>query len=193
MDLGAQGPKGPTGGPRGPWGGPKGSLGPPQGTQGAQGAPWGPWAPLLGGAREGSFPRASRVSLWTQHILAWVPKSPKIKKSTKWVAVAPFGTLKPGSGSEFRPGSRRGVPGPESQLFDAPFWTPKCPKVDFLAGFLIYPRPIAMDLGPPRGPRGPQGGPWGPKGPLGGPKGPLGPPPRGLGAPGLPAGGFPVD
>ena len=52
-----------------------------------------------------------------------------------------------------------------------PFWTQKCPKVDFLAGFRIYPRPIAMDLGP-QGPKGAHGGPRGPMGPLG----PLGPP-----------------
>ena len=71
------------------------------------------------------------------------------------------------------------------------FWIIKCPKVYFLGGFRIHPRPIAMDLGPrgprgskwrlnppqnpshkgPRGPRGPRR-PKGPKGAQGGPRAP---------------------
>ena len=40
------------------------------------------------------------------------PKGPQITFfCTKWVAIPPFGTLKPGSGTEFRPRSRRGGPG----------------------------------------------------------------------------------
>ena len=37
--------------------------------------------------------------------------------ATKWVAIPPFWTLKPGSGSEFRPGSRRGGPGAQIPTF----------------------------------------------------------------------------
>ena len=99
------------------------------------------------------------------------PGTPRDPKShlfaTKWVAIPPFGTLKPGSGTEFRPGSRRGgVPGPESTLLFDPFWTQECQKVNFLAGFRIY---VAGRLSKtfPRGPRGP-------KGPTGAPRGPWG-------------------
>ena len=79
-----------------------------------------------------------------------------------------------------------GVPGPESQLFLF-ILDPKSSKADFLAVFRIYPRPIAMDLGPqgptgrqfrgrPRCPgahgalvHGPPNGPSGPRGPGTGP------------------------
>ena len=119
------------------------------------------------------------------------PGTPRDPKShlfaTKWVAIPPFGTLKPGSGTEFRPGSRRGGPGPKYQLFFRLFWTQKCPKVYFLGGFRIYLRPIAMDLGP-QGPKGAQGG---PRGPLGAPRAALGVPKgpkRAKGAPWAPKG-----
>ena len=92
---------------------------------------------------------------------------------------------------DFKTGIRHRIParispwgsrGPNPNFFRV-FWTPKCPKIYFLGGFRIYPRPIAMDLGP-QGPKGPTGGPWGgPRGPLGAPRGPLGPP----GPPGGPA------
>ena len=60
------------------------------------------------------------------------PGTPRDPKShlfvAKWVAVAPFGTSKPGSGSEFRPGSRRGGPGAQIPTFFSPILDPKMPQ-----------------------------------------------------------------
>ena len=109
------------------------------------------------------------------------PGTPRDPKShlfvTKWVAIQPFWTF-----------LAVGIPGPESQLFVHPFWTHKCQKVYFLAGFRIYvagrlsrafPRGPRGPKGPTGAPRAPQGAPWapprGPKGPKGPPSDPTGP------------------
>ena len=130
------------------------------------------------------------------------PGTPRDPKShlfvTKWVAVAPFGTLKPGSGSEFRPGSRRGGPGAQIPTFFSPILDPKMPKSRFSGRVSNLSATHSNGFGAPgaqggpRGPRGPQGAPWGPQGApwapqgaqggprgplaLGAPMGPLGPP-----------------
>ena len=63
------------------------------------------------------------------------PGTPRGSKShlfaTKWVAVPPFGTLKPASGTEFRPGSRSGGPGAQIPTFCSPILDPKMPKSQF--------------------------------------------------------------
>ena len=67
------------------------------------------------------------------------PGTPRDPKShlfaTKWVAIPPFWTLRPGSGSEFRPGSRRGGPGAQIPTFFSPILDQKLPKVNFLGKF----------------------------------------------------------
>ena len=73
----------------------------PKGTHGAL---WGP---------PGSPPPAARPP-GRPGVLAGpgTPKDPKLHRfATKWVAIPPFVILKPGSGTEFQPGSRRGGPG----------------------------------------------------------------------------------
>ena len=139
------------------------------------------------------------------------PGTPRDPKShlfvTKWVAVAPFGTLKPGSGSEFRPGSRRGGPGAQIPTFlFAYFGSKNAQKSIFWEAFefigthgngfgakgspgdpLGAPRdPLGAlkGLKGPRGPLGPRGAPRGPVGPHGAPWVPTGP----LGAPQGPVG-----
>ena len=63
------------------------------------------------------------------------PGTPRDPKShlfaTKWVAIPPFGTLKPGSSTEFRPGSRRGGPGAQIPTFFSSFLDPQMPKSRF--------------------------------------------------------------
>ena len=89
------------------------------------------------------------------------PGTPRDPKShlfvTKWVAVAPFGTLKPGSGSEFRPGSRRGGPGAQIPTFFSPILDPKMPKSRFSGRVSNLSATHSNGFGAP----GAQGGPRG--------------------------------
>ena len=67
------------------------------------------------------------------------PGTPRDPKShsfvTKWVAVAPFGISKPGTGTEFRPGSRHGGPGTQIASFFAYLGPKNAPKYIFWEGF----------------------------------------------------------
>ena len=136
------------------------------------------------------------------------PGTPRDPKShlfaTKWVAIPPFGTLKPGSGSEFRPGSRRGGPRAQIPIFCSPILDPKMPKSRFSGRVSNLSATHSNGFGAPGaqgahgGPKGPTGAPRGPlgapRGPLGAPRGPKGPPrgPRGPKGPlGPPAGAAP--
>ena len=81
---------------------------------------------------------AGRPATPAQGRAGWAP-TPRDPKShlfdTNWVAVAPFGTLKPASGSEFRPGSRRGGPVAQIPIFLTHFGPQNAQKSIFWEGF----------------------------------------------------------
>ena len=103
---------------------------------------------------------------------AWNPKGPQVtpfchqmgRRGIIW-------DLKPGTGTEFRPGSRRGGPGAQIPTFVSPILDPKIPKSKFSGKVsnLSATRSNGFGaqgpkgpMGAPRGPQGAQGAPWAP-------------------------------
>ena len=88
------------------------------------------------------------------------PGTPRDPKShlfaNKWVAIPPFVTLKPGSGTEFRPGSRRGGPGAQIPTFSSLILDPKMPKSRFSGKVSNLSATHSNGFGAPRGPKPPR-------------------------------------
>ena len=115
------------------------------------------------------------------------PGTPRDPKShlfvTKWVAMAPFGTWRPGSYAEFRRGSRQGGPTPSISTFFLTILEPKNAQMSIFVNFSKFRPPPPSGFGVPWGPWGP----YGAHGAHGGPMGPIMAPMMPMGAPGAPA------
>ena len=89
------------------------------------------------------------------------PGTPRDPKShlfvTKWVAVAPFGTWRPGSYAEFRRGSRQGGPTPSISTFFLTILEPKNAQMSIFVNFSKFRPPPPSGFGVPWGPWGPYG------------------------------------